>query len=268
MSSSKSIPQSLYKQLKMASLHCDFVQLFKDLSYSTSTKYLEWAESKSSVKNPNSGYYLIISLCVAYHKYIKLVQELEDDYEKNGEYTIHPSYLHQFSRELYDSIKGKLIKYFQDIDTSGCGFTDGFNEYSEDINKVTWDHFNIPQLVFCFMINEFIIEDVKYSFEAFAKLWYELAKTHGVLKTQNKDLSCKDKPVMVNQRFDTRYIDEGIEVMDLTYNKINSRSSFPKFLLGSKANRKYTWMPWGRAGSGSWYGLWNEEGYMIGNWGE
>ena len=142
------------------------------------------------------------------------------------------------------------------------------NEYSEDINKVTWDHFNIPQLVFCFMINEFIIEDVKYSFEAFAKLWYELAKTHGVLKTQNKDLSCKDKPVMVNQRFDTRYIDEGIEVMDSTYNKINSRSSFPKFLLGSKVNRKYTWMPWGRAGSGSWYGLWNEEGHMIGNWGE
>jgi hypothetical protein len=56
--------------------------------------------------------------------------------------------------------------------------------------------------------------------------------------------------------------------MDSTYNKIDSRSSFPKFLLGNKTNRKYTWEAWGRAGDGSWYGLWNEEGYMIGDWGE
>lgn len=268
MSSCKSIPQSLYKQLKMTSLKCDFVQLFKDLSYSTSTKYIEWAELKSSVKNPNSGYYLIISLSVAYQKYIDLVQQLEDDYEKNGEYTIHPMYLHQFSREMYDLVKGKLIKYFHQIETNGCGFTDGYDEHAGDDNMVTWDHFNIPQLVFCFMINEFIVEGIKYSFEAFAKLWYELAKTHGVLKTQNKDLSCKDKPVMVNQRFDTRYIDEGIEVMDAQFNIINSKSTFPKFLLGSKLNRKYTWKVWGRNKNGAWDGLWNEEAYMIGNWGE
>ena len=102
MSSCKSIPQSLYKQLKMSSLHCDFVQLFKELSYSTSTKYLEWAELKSSVKNPNSGYYLIISLCVAYHKYIKLVQELEDDYEKS----LYDTLSLEFEREFGDRVDG------------------------------------------------------------------------------------------------------------------------------------------------------------------
>ena len=260
-----SIRSGLYYALKgIDVLGTDSATLFKEMSELTRTKFLVWAEALSSPNNLRKGDSVIENLCMGYQKYRELVEKLDDDYLKNGLFTISPQEIHQRTRDIYDLIKNRLIKNTHHIENEGCGLS---QNYDDDNGELCWDHFNIPQVVVGFMFNEFIIEDIIYSLEEFAEVWYELSKVNAITKDENNVLSCKKKmkELMENKRFHKRYEDEGVVLLSQQYNEISGDATFPKVLLGSKKNRKYTWVPWART-SGLWQNETEDGNIKVGDW--
>tara|TARA_B100001123_G_C15290344_1_gene1017235 strand:- start:108 stop:908 length:801 start_codon:yes stop_codon:yes gene_type:complete len=260
-----SIRSGLYHALKgIDVLGTDSATLFKEMSELTRTKFLVWAEALSSPNSRRKGDSVIENLCIGYQKYRELIEKLDDDYSKNGLFTISPQVIHQGTRDIYDLIKNRLIKYIHHIENEGCGLS---QNYDDDNGELCWDHFNIPQVVVGFMFNEFIIEDIIYSLEEFAKVWYELSKVNAITKDENNVLSCKKKmkELMENKRFHKRYEDEGVVLLSQQYNEISGDATFPKVLLGSKKNRKYTWVPWART-SGLWQNETEDGNIKVGDW--
>lgn len=258
------LSQSLYVEFSGLVYNFDFIKAWKELDYSVWMLFDNWRELKCSKNSPKAGNYLLVEASIGFGEYLCLINKLIPILE-SGSLKFHPKQIHHLGRILYDLIFQKTIRYSQFIETSGCGFTLGFDDAS-DKSLITWDHFNIPQYVIYFMVNEFIVEGKIYSFSQFLRLWYELAKTHGVLSKENTILSCRDKEKQIGLNFDKRYIDENIILFDSNYNEISRKATFPKFLLGSKKNRKYTWIPWKRNKKGVFVGLWDEEYNKIGNW--
>jgi hypothetical protein len=226
-------------------------KLWKSMSYNTKNKFIQWGGITKG-----DGYGVIENACCGYELYRGIINRLILYLKKHKTFTLHPKIIYDITRFLYDLIKqGSQIKYFHKIENVGCGLTEGFDDYTST-NKVTWDHFNIPQIVFGFMINEYIWEGKKYSFEQFFKMWYELSKVNGVLSKENDKLNSK---YCRNKRYNKRYEDEGVVLLNDKFQKIDSTATFSKFLIGSKKNRKYTWVRWEKDA-----GLWSKyDEYLI-----
>ena len=235
---------------KLSPDNINLYKLFRKMSYETRNKFIQWGKVTKEVYSP------IENACCGYVSYRLIIDRLNSYHKKHKTFTLHPKLIYDFTRSGYDLIKqSSKIKYSHNIENSGCGFTEGYDD-NKSTTKVTWDHFNIPQIVFGFMINEYIWEGKKYSFEQFFKMWYELSKVNGVLSKENDKLISK---YCRNKRYDKRYEDEGVVLLNDRFQKIDSTATFSKFLIGSKKNRKYTWVRWEKDA-----GLWNKyDEYLI-----
>jgi hypothetical protein len=229
----------------------DLYTLWEGMSYNMRNKFIQWGQVTKG-----DGYGVIENASCGYKMYKSILNDLDLYYKKHKTFTLHPKLIYDNTRFQYDLIKqAPKIKYFHDIENVGCGLTEGYDDY-RDTKKVTWDHFNIPQMVIGFMINEYVLEKLTYSFEQFFKMWYELSKVNGVLSEENDKLISK---FCINKRYDKRYEDEGVVLLNEKFQKIDSTATFSKFLIGSKKNRKYTWVRWEKDA-----GLWNKYGdYLV-----
>ena len=145
---------------------------------------------------------------------------------------VPPNIFYSYTRSVYDVIFN-IKTYINEMSLSvyDCG------------NKYKHDHINTPQIVSGFKINEYIVEGIIYNFKQYSNFFYEMTKTRKVTKEENSYLINRKNKIK-EQRYNKRYIDENIKVVNLIGKEVSSEASFPEYLLGDISNRKYTWIPW------------------------
>ena len=175
------------------------------------------------------GYMQCINLFFLYRC---LINKISNHTKHTNIPQVPPKIFYDYTRSVYEAIFN-IKTYIHEMSLS----------VYECVDIYKHDHINTPQIVSGFKINEYIVEGIIYNFEQYSNFFYEMTKTRKVTKDENKYLiNIKNK--IKNQRYDKRYIDENIIVVNEIGEEVQSEASFPKYLLGDPSNRKYTWTPW------------------------